>query len=437
MRVRSHQKPRVNVITLGCSKNMVDSEVMMGQLRANDFEVKHEAYEEEHDIVIINTCGFIDKAKEESINTILEYAALKNDGHIEKLYVTGCLSERYKNDLEDEIAEVDGFFGTMELPALLKRLGADYKHELIGERQLITPSHYAYLKISEGCNRTCAFCAIPLMRGKHVSKPIDALVQEVEQLVSRGVKEIMLIAQELTYYGLDIYKERKLADLLESLAAIKGLEWIRLHYAYPSKFPMEILPVIKKHSNICNYLDMPLQHISDAMLKRMKRQITKEEMVSLIKDIRDAVPDIAIRTTMLVGFPGETEADFNELCEFIKQQKFERVGVFTYSHEEGTSGYELEDDVPEEVKQQRASELMEIQAKISEQLNTEKVGKTYKVLVDRKEGGYYVARTEFDSPEVDNEVLIDASKHYLRIGEFATVRITDAMEFDLYAEPIA
>lgn len=436
MRVRSHQKPRVNVITLGCSKNMVDSEVMMGQLRANDFEVKHEAYDEEHDIVIINTCGFIDKAKEESINTILEYAELKNEGRIEKLYVTGCLSERYKNDLEEEIAEVDGFFGTMELPSLLKRLGADYKHELIGERQLITPSHYAYLKISEGCNRTCAFCAIPIMRGKHVSKPVETLVQEAEQLVSRGVKEIMLIAQELTYYGLDLYKERKLAELLEALAAINGLGWIRLHYAYPSKFPMDVLPVIRKHNNICNYLDMPLQHISDSVLKRMKRQITKEEIVSLIKAIREAVPGIALRTTMLVGFPGETEEDFNELCSFIKEQQFERVGVFTYSHEEGTSGYDLEDDVPEEVKQERASELMEIQAKISEQLNAAKVGKTFKVLVDRKEGGYYVARTEFDSPEVDNEVLIDASKHYLRIGEFATVRITDAMEFDLYAEPL-
>jgi ribosomal protein S12 methylthiotransferase len=436
MRARTHKKPRINVITLGCSKNMLDSEVMMGQLRANDFDVEHENYNRRHDIVIVNTCGFIDKAKEESINTILEYAELKNAGKIQKLFVTGCLSERYKNDLEEEIVEVDGFFGTMELPSLLKRLGADYKHELIGERQLITPQHYAYLKISEGCNRTCSFCAIPLMRGKHVSKPIETIVDEANRLVKQGVKEIMLIAQELTYYGLDLYKERKLAELLERLSDVEGLKWIRLHYAYPSKFPMDILPVIGSRNNICKYLDMPLQHISNAVLGRMKRQITKEEIVTLIHAIRNAVPGIAIRTTMLVGFPGETEAEFNELCDFIEEQKFDRVGVFTYSHEEGTSGYALEDDVPEEVKAERASVLMEIQSKISQELNLAKLGNVYDVLVDRKEGNYYVARTEFDSPEVDNEVLIDASKHYLRIGEYASVRITDAEEFDLYAEPI-
>ncbi len=436
MRARSHKKPRVNVITLGCSKNMVDSEVMMGQLRANDFDVHHENYERQHDIIIVNTCGFIDKAKEESINTILEYAELKNAGQIDKLYVTGCLSERYKNDLEEEIAEVDGFFGTMELPSLLKRLGADYKHELIGERQLITPPHYAYLKISEGCNRTCSFCAIPLMRGKHVSKTIEAILDEADRLVKQGVKEVMLIAQELTYYGLDIYKERKLAELLDRLSAVEGLQWIRLHYAYPSKFPMDILPVIRDRKNICNYLDMPLQHISNAVLSRMKRQITKEDIILLIAEVRKQVPDIAIRTTMLVGFPGETEEEFNELCDFIEEQKFERVGVFTYSHEEGTSGYALEDNVPEEVKAERASTLMEIQSKISQELNNGKIGKEYNVLIDRKEGNYYVARTEYDSPEVDNEVLIQASKSYLRIGEFTKVRITDAEEFDLYAEPV-
>ncbi len=436
MRVRTHHKPRVNVITLGCSKNRVDSEVMMGQLRANDFDVQHEKYNKKHDIVIVNTCGFIGKAKEESINTILEYAGLKQQGVIEKLYVTGCLSERYKNDLEQEINEVDGFFGTNELPALLRRLGADYKHELVGERLLTTPKHYAYLKISEGCSRTCAFCAIPLMRGKHQSKSIEALVDEARSLARQGVKEIMLIAQELTYYGLDLYKERKLPELLERLAEIDGLQWIRLHYAYPSKFPVEVLSVIKEHDNICNYLDLPLQHISDHVLKSMKRQITKAEIVDLIRTIREAVPGIALRTTILVGFPGEKESDFNELCDFIKEQKFERVGVFTYSHEEGTSGYEFEDDVPEEIKAERASTLMELQSNISRQLNLSRVGATYTVLIDRKEGNHYVARTEFDSPEVDNEVLIDASQSYLRIGEFVKVRITDADEFDLYAEPL-
>jgi ribosomal protein S12 methylthiotransferase len=434
MLTKTLQKPKVNVITLGCSKNLVDSEVLMGQLLANDFAVTHEKEGNENEIVIINTCGFIDNAKQESINTILQYADLKKAGQIEKLYVTGCLSQRYKDDLEKEIPEVDAYFGTMELPSLLKRLGADYKHELIGERQFITPQHYAYMKISEGCNRTCAFCAIPIMRGKHVSKPIEEIVQEAKKLVKSGVKEIMLIAQELTYYGLDIYKERKLSELLNAVADVEGLEWIRLHYAYPSKFPLEILDVVRERKNICNYLDMPLQHISNNVLSRMRRQITKEEIVDLLKDIKEKVPGIAIRTTMLVGFPGESEKDFEELVNFIEEAQFERLGVFTYSHEEGTSGYELEDDVPEEVKKDRAARLMEVQEKISFTKNQEKIGKTFKVLIDRKEGGYFVGRTEFDSPEVDNEVLIDAAKNYVRIGDFANIKITSAEEFDLYGE---
>lgn len=436
MKTKSFSKTKVNVITLGCSKNMVDSEVLMGQLKANKFKVSHEDYENKSDVVIINTCGFIDKAKQESIDTILEYANLKNEGKIEKLYVTGCLSERYKKNLEDEIAEVDAFFGTMELPSLLKKLGADYKHDLIGERLLITPQHYAYLKISEGCNRTCSFCAIPLMRGKHISKPIEDIVKEATGLVNNGVKEIMLIAQELTYYGLDIYKERRLSELLIALSEVKGLEWIRLHYAYPSKFPIEVMDVVRVKKNICNYLDMPLQHISNNVLKNMKRQITKEEITSLIQEIRKQVPGITIRTTMLVGFPGETENDFQELCDFIKEQRFERVGVFTYSAEEGTSGFDLTDDVNEETKNDRASRLMEIQSEISAQLNQEKVGQVFRILIDRKEGGYYVGRTEFDSPEVDNEVLVDAKINYCRVGEFITVKITSAEDFDLYGEPI-
>lgn len=436
MRTKSHKANSVNVITLGCSKNMVDSEVLMHQLRANDFAVTHQEEESNSNIVIINTCGFIDRAKEESINTILEYSQLKQDGGLEKLYVTGCLSERYRDDLRQEIPEVDDWFGTLELPLLLERLNADYKHELIGERSLITPPHYAYLKISEGCNRTCSFCAIPLMRGKHVSKPIEAVVQEARNLVRDGVKEVMLIAQELTYYGLDIYKKRRLDDLLHALAAVEGLEWIRLHYAYPTKFPLEILPVIKTHNNICNYLDIPLQHASDPVLQRMRRQITRQETEALLDQIRTQVPGIAIRTTMLVGFPGETEADFQALCDFVEEQQFERLGVFTYSHEENTSGYALEDDVPEEVKQERAALLMEIQQGISWAKNQDKIGKTYKVLFDRKEGGYFIGRTEFDSPEVDNEVLVQADSQYARIGDFAMVEIISAEEFDLYGNII-
>lgn len=437
MRTRNHKPNRVNVITLGCSKNMVDSEVLMHQLRANDFEVVHQEEEPQSDVVIINTCGFIDRAKEESINTILEYAALKEEGGLNKLYVTGCLSERYRHDLMQEIPEVDAWFGTLELPSLLQQLQADYKHELIGERTLITPAHYAYLKISEGCNRTCAFCAIPLMRGKHVSKPIEEVVQEARNLVRNGVKEVMLIAQELTYYGLDIYKQRSLDSLLEALAAVEGLDWIRLHYAYPHKFPMEIFDVMKRHDNICNYLDMPLQHASDAVLQRMRRQITRQDTVQLLDDIRKAVPGIAIRTTMLVGFPGETEEDFQSLCDFVEEQRFERLGVFTYSHEENTPGYELEDDVPEEVKQERAAILMELQQGISWERNQEKVGQTFKVLFDRVEGGYFVGRTEFDSPEVDNEVLVPVKGNFARVGDFAMVEITTAEEFDLYGRIVS
>ena len=446
MRTKSDLKPKVNVITLGCSKNIVDSEVMMAQLRANDFKVSHlsdealaKSDEKENgneEVVIINTCGFIDRAKEESVNTILEYAELRKQKQIEKLFVTGCLSERYRDDLQKEIPEVDSWFGTLELPSLLKKLGADYKHELIGEHMLITPAHYAYVKISEGCNRTCAFCAIPLMRGKHVSKPMDQIVTEIKNLVRNGVKEVMLIAQELTYYGLDIYKERKLAELLNRIADIDGLEWIRLHYAYPSNFPPEILDVIRERENICNYLDIPFQHIADPVLKRMRRQITKEETLKLIDTIRKKIPGITLRTTLLVGFPGETEKDFEEMKDFVRETKFDRLGVFTYSHEEGTSGFELNDDVPEEVKQQRASEIMELQQEISSELNQKKMGNRLRVLIDRKEGNHFIGRTEADSPEVDNEVLINAEKNYLRVGDFAEVKIISADEFDLMGEPV-
>ncbi len=434
MKTKTTNTDKVNVITLGCSKNLVDSENLIGQLKGNDIKVVHESNDNAN-IVVVNTCGFIDMAKQESIDTILNYADAKTKGDIEKLYVTGCLSQRYKDDLKQEIPEVNAWFGTMDLPFLLKELGADYKHELIGERQgLTTPKHYAYLKISEGCNRTCAFCAIPLMRGKHISRPIEDLVFEAKNLVKKGVKEIMLIAQELTYYGLDIYKKRSLPELLNQLAAVEGLEWIRLHYAYPSKFPIDIIEAIKQHDNICNYLDMPLQHASNAVLHNMKRQITREDTIELISNIRNILPEIAIRTTMLVGFPGETEKDVDELKTFIEQQRFERLGVFTYSHEEGTSGYDLVDDVPEEVKQQRAAEVMEVQQEISDELNQAKIGKTFKVLFNRKEGDQFIGRTEYDSPEVDNEVIVDAATNYVRIGDFAKVTITDASDFDLYGE---
>lgn len=409
----------------------------MGQLKANNFTVEHESTSNDAEIVIINTCGFIDNAKEESVNTILQFAEAKKQGLVEKVYVTGCLSQRYGEELAGEIPEVDAFFGTRELPRLLKTLKADYKHELIGERLLTTPSHYAYFKIAEGCDRPCAFCAIPLMRGKHVSTPVETLVKQAKNLASQGVKELLLIAQDLTYYGLDLYKERKLAHLLEELAKIEGIEWIRLHYAYPSGFPMEVLDVMKKYNNIANYLDIPLQHASDNMLKAMRRGITKEKTTKLISDIRKQIPEIAIRTTIIVGFPGETEKDFEELKEWIKEMRFERLGVFTYSHEENTHAYSLEDDVPEEVKQQRAEELMAVQEEISYELNQQKIGKTFKVLIDKVEGDYYIGRTEYDSPEVDNEVLIKKDENtYLRIGDFVNVRIDSADSFDLFASVI-
>ena len=434
MKVRTLRKDKINVITLGCSKNTVDSENMMAQLQANDYSVTHQQQESDANVVIINTCGFIDTAKEESVNNILYYAKAKEKGLIDKLYVTGCLSERYKPDLEKEIENVDEYFGTRDLPRLLKTLKADYKHELVGERLLTTPIHYAYLKISEGCNRTCSFCAIPLMRGKHISKPIDELVNEAKSLAKKGVKELILIAQELTYYGLDIYKKRALADLLHQLNEVEGIEWIRLHYAYPSKFPLEVIEAIRDCDKVCNYLDIPLQHASNNMLKAMRRQITREETEELVNTFREICPDINIRTTMLVGFPGETQEDIEELKDFIQRMQFSRLGVFTYSHEEGTSGYELVDDVPQEEKQRRANEVMEVQQDISYQLNQQKIGKTLKVLIDKKEGNYFVGRTEADSPEVDNEVLIDAKDTYLRIGHFYEATITDATDFDLYAE---
>jgi ribosomal protein S12 methylthiotransferase len=433
MKTKTLKQNRVNVITLGCSKNIVDSEVIMTQLRGNDFEVTHEDSDSDAAIVIINTCGFIERAKEESINTILEYAKVKSEGGIEKLFVTGCLSQRYKDQLETEIPEVDAYFGTLELPALLAKLNANYKHELLGERTaLSTPPHYAYLKISEGCNRTCSFCAIPLMRGKHISRTIEDLVKEAANLAQRGVKEIMLIAQELTYYGLDIYKYRALPDLLNALCTVEGIEWIRLHYAYPSKFPLEVLDVMAAQPKICKYLDIPLQHASDGVLDRMKRQITQAETKTLIQTIRQRVPNIAIRTTMLVGFPGETEKEFKELCNFVRDMEFERVGVFTYSHEDGTSAFDMKDNVPKKTKNRRASELMEVQQSISLAKNEEKVGSVLKVLFDRLEGDYFVGRTEYDSPEVDNEVLVLAKDNFARIGDFANVHITAADDFDLY-----
>lgn len=435
MKTRSLNKDKVNIITLGCSKNLVDSEVLSGQLKANDIDVVHESTKKDHNIVVVNTCGFIDKAKEESVNTILDQVALKKKGRIDKVYVTGCLSHRYREDLEKEIPEVDAWFGTMELPLMLKKFEADYKAELLGERLLSTPQHYAYLKISEGCNRTCAFCAIPLMRGGHVSRSMEDLVKEAEGLVRRGVKEIMLIAQELTYYGLDLYKQRMLPELLNRLADIKGLEWIRLHYAYPSKFPLEILDVMRERENICNYLDMPLQHASDAMLKAMRRQITRAEMNELIHQVRDRVPGICLRTTLIAGFPGETERDVEELKEFLQEHRFDRVGIFSYSHEEGTSAYGLEDNIPAEVKQQRAQEVMEVQQEISFEKNQERVGQVFKTLVDKKEAGRYLGRTEFDSVEVDNEVIIQ-SPDKLPIGEFVNVRITKAYDYDLEGEVI-
>ena len=430
MKTRTLKRDKVNIITLGCSKNMVDSEVLSGQLLANEIDVVHENKTRDHNIVIVNTCGFIEKAKEESINTILEQVNLKQKGKIDKVYVTGCLSHRYRDDLEKEIPEVDAWFGTMELPLILKKFEADYKTELIGERLLATPQHYAYLKISEGCNRTCSFCAIPLMRGGHVSKSIEEIVKEAEGLVRRGVKEIMLIAQELTYYGLDLYKKRMLAGLLKQLSDVKGLEWIRLHYAYPHKFPLEVLDVMHERENVCNYLDMPLQHAANNMLKAMKRQITREEMEELISAARERVPGICLRTTLIAGFPGETPGDVEELKLFLQQQRFDRVGIFTYSHEEGTSAFALEDNVPQEEKEKRAQDIMEVQQEISYEKNAEKVSKVYKVIIDKKEAGRYLGRTEFDSVEVDNEVVVHSNKE-LPIGEFVNVQITKAYDYDL------
>ncbi|MBW8200492.1 30S ribosomal protein S12 methylthiotransferase RimO [Flagellimonas abyssi] len=433
MRTKSLKKNKINVVTLGCSKNVYDSEVLMGQLRANNKEVAHE---EEGNVVVINTCGFIANAKEESVNTILEYVQKKESGDVDKVFVTGCLSERYKPDLQKEIPNVDEYFGTSDLPNLLKALGADYKHELIGERLTTTPKNYAYLKIAEGCDRPCSFCAIPLMRGKHRSTPIEDLVSEAEKLAANGVKELILIAQDLTYYGLDLYKKRNLAELLQALAKVEGIEWIRLHYAFPTGFPMDVLEVMRNEPKICNYIDIPLQHISDAILKSMRRGTTQAKTTKLLNDFRVAVPEMAIRTTLIVGYPGETEADFETLKNWVKEMRFERLGCFTYSHEENTHAYNLEDDVPEEVKQERANIIMEIQSQISWELNQEKIGQTFRCIIDRKEGNHFVGRTEFDSPDVDNEVLIDATKHYVKIGDFVNIKITDASDYDLFGEPV-
>ena len=430
MRTRTLKKNKINVVTLGCSKNVYDSEVLMGQLKANGKEVVHE---EEGNVVVINTCGFINNAKEESVNTILEFMQKKEEGIVDKVFVTGCLSERYKPDLEKEIPNVDQYFGTTELPSLLKALGADYKHELIGERLTTTPKNYAYLKIAEGCDRPCSFCAIPLMRGKHKSTPIEELVIEAEKLAANGVKELILIAQDLTYYGLDLYKKRNLAELLEELVKVEGIEWIRLHYAFPTGFPMDVLDLMKRESKVCNYLDIPLQHISDAILKSMRRGTTKEKTTKLLNTFRALVPKMAIRTTLIVGYPGETEDDFQVLKEWVREMRFERLGCFTYSHEENTHAYSLEDDVPEEVKIQRANEIMELQSQISWELNQEKIGEVYRVVIDRKEGNYFVGRTEFDSPDVDNEVRISAKDTYLKTGDFYKVRVIEAEDFDLYA----
>jgi len=434
MRTKSLKKNKINVVTLGCSKNVYDSEVLMGQLKANKKQVVHE---EEGNVVVINTCGFIANAKEESVNTILEYVQKKEAGTVDKVFVTGCLSERYKPDLQKEIPNVDEYFGTSELPSLLKALGADYKHELIGERLTTTPKNYAYLKIAEGCDRPCSFCAIPLMRGKHKSKPIEDLVTEAEKLAAKGVKELVLIAQDLTYYGLDLYKKRNLAELLEQLVQVDGIEWIRLHYAFPTGFPMDVLDVMNREPKVCNYLDIPLQHISDSILKSMRRGTTQAKTTKLLQDFRAAVPNMTIRTTLIVGYPGETEEDFNTLKQWVEDMRFERLGCFTYSHEENTHAYNLEDNVPEDVKQERANEIMELQSQISWELNQQKIGQVFRCIIDRKEGNYFVGRTEFDSPDVDNEVLVDAAKHYVKQGEFVDIKIIETADFDLYGEPVA
>ena len=435
MRSRSRNKNKINVITLGCSKNLYDSEVLMGQLKANNLEVNHEVNNDSN-IVVVNTCGFIDNAKEESINTILEQINRKENGEIDKLFVTGCLSERYKPDLEKEMTNVDEFFGTRDLPRLLKSLGADYKHELVGERLITTPSHYAYLKISEGCDRKCSFCAIPIMRGGHKSTPIPNLVNEARMLAAKGVKELILIAQDLTYYGIDLYKKRKLSELMTKLSEVEGIEWIRIHYAFPTAFPEDVLDVIKNNTKVCTYMDIPLQHISDDLLKSMRRGTSMKKTKNLIKKFREDVPGITIRTSLIVGYPGETEQNFQELLDFVQESKFDRLGVFTYSHEENTHAYKLEDNVPDEVKHQRAEEIMDLQSSISYKLNQKRIGKIYKVLFDRKEGEYFIGRTEFDSPDVDNEVIVSAKDFYLRIGDFANIKITKADHYDLYGDVI-
>lgn len=434
MKTKGNTSTKVNIVTLGCSKNLVDSENILTQLRGNDIEVTHEAENDEANVVIVNTCGFIENAKQESIDTILQYADAKDQGLIDKLYVTGCLSQRYKDDLEKEITTVDAFFGTRDLPLLLKKFKADYKHELVGERLTTTPRHYAYMKIAEGCDRPCSFCAIPIMRGKHVSHPMEELVKSAQTMAKNGTKELILIAQDLTYYGLDLYKKRNLSELMARLADVEGIEWIRLQYAYPAGFPLDILDAIKQYPNVCNYLDMPLQHGSSNVLKLMRRGITREKTEQLIDTIRQKVPEIALRTTLIAGHPGETEADFEEMYTFVEKSRFDRLGIFTYSHEDNTHSFTMEDDVPEEVKEDRAGQVMALQQEISAELNQKKVGKTMKVMIDRKEGGYFIGRTEFDSPEVDNEVLISAENTYLPVGEFAPIKIINATEFDLYGE---
>ena len=436
MRTKSVKKNKINVVTLGCSKNIYDSEVLMGQLKANRKDVVHEDKNDEGNIVVINTCGFIGKAKEESVDTILHYVEKKVAGEVDKVFVTGCLSERYKPDLEKEITDVDQYFGTHDLPNLLKVLGADYKHELIGERLTTTPKHYAYLKIAEGCDRPCSFCAIPLMRGKHKSTPIEEIVIEAEKLAAKGIKEVMLIAQDLTYYGLDIYKKRNLAELLKALAKVDGIEWIRMHYAFPTGFPMDVLEVMKNEPKVCNYLDIPLQHINTEILKSMKRGTTHEKTTALIHKFREVVPEMGIRTTLIVGYPGETEEQFQELKDWVEEMRFERMGAFEYSHEENTGAYVLEDDVPADVKFRRVNEIMEIQSQISWEINQEKIGKTFRCLFDRKEGNYFYGRTEFDSPDVDNDVLVDAREHYVKIGDFVDIKIHEAGDFDLYGTPV-
>ncbi len=437
MRTKTIKKNKINVVTLGCSKNIYDSEILMGQLKANGKNVVHEDVNDEGNIVVINTCGFIGKAKEESIDTILHYAKRKEAGEIDKVFVSGCLSERYKPDLEKEIPNVDQYFGTHDLPNLLKVLEADYKHELIGERLTTTPKHYAYLKIAEGCDRPCSFCAIPLMRGKHRSTPIEDIIIEATKLASKGIKEIMLIAQDLTYYGLDIYKKRALAELLLALVKVDGIEWIRLHYAFPSGFPMDVLKVMKDEPKVCNYLDIPLQHINTELLKSMKRGTTHEKTTSLIHKFRESVPQMAIRTTLIVGYPGETEVMFQELKDWVEEMRFERLGVFEYSHEENTGAYVLEDNVPDEVKFKRVNEIMEVQSQISWELNQQKIGKTFRCLFDRKDGEYFYGRTEYDSPDVDNDVLVDAKEHYIKIGEFIDIKIHEAGDYDLYGRPLS